>query len=490
MARSQKEEALEDVLGESESEEEGSTPASRSALQSTEDPVTLSEPNDGGNIHRTAGADAAVSDSTEACVETAKETACLPEEASRAEPGRDRCFVSTLPPDLLLQCAEFLGDCSSLCRVREVSLRWLGTLDGLEAGRRLWRPVFYRLRASGAIHAATDCRGQRRRHLKVYDLGSSGSSQGIGTRVGTPAPGVDSTPKGRQGTAGSTSTKLACGAQAELGSPAHAASSGADDSGSAGGTPCRSRACSVCGLIQRQGYMGRDCEMCASPLLIVSSRGSHPGTPRLPYKRVNLSESSVEDSKAERSGSASSPSAGGSCATKLARTPGSDEKMAGAASTFDSAGNGEKSEWEDGGDAEGDVDWHLVVKRLAEEKRISAGWGTLHHGWVWLQRALQVRRRKKRSLESHMDRTHHASHRGPLVPTSLAWQGICEGLILSRLGRWGREARTARAYGLGRWRVLEVHEGDPPASRCARSLLPLRLVEMRSEVLRAALIIR
>ena len=38
-----------------------------------------------------------------------------------------------------------------------------------------------------------------------------------------------------------------------------------------------------------------------------------------------------------------------------------------------------------------DVDWHFLVKKVAEEKRIAAGWGSLRHGWLWLQRELQVR---------------------------------------------------------------------------------------------------
>lgn len=304
------------------------------------------------------------------------------EAGSTVSRRQDKCFISVLPPDLLLQCAEFLDDTRTLCRVCEVSHGWLVTLDGLEAGRRLWRPVFYRLRANGDIHAATDSRGQPRRQLKVYDLGSSAGqscadSPGFAEAQGASLmPSVARTP---------VLPSLASRARQSEIEGLHSASGGTpgSDVASATGTPRRSSACSVCGLIQREGYIGRDCEMCASSLVLTPSRASL-NIPRVAYTRVNLSESAAS-------------------ATKSARIapmdiPGSVDKSGRGTSTANIVGGIRKTNGSDGGrddeeetDDESDIDWHFLVKRLAEEKRIVSGWGTLHYGWVWLQGALQVR---------------------------------------------------------------------------------------------------
>lgn len=281
------------------------------------------------------------------------------------KPDRYRCFIEILPADLLLQCAEFLGEIQTLCCVREVSRGWLISLDGLEAGYRLWRPLFYRLRAAGTIHAATDTRGQRRRQLKVYDLSCS-----VPVDAGTPGSSA--------GTAGGPRTEDEAG-NAELKS-----SSGAER-GVPKESPRRSSACLVCGLIQRSGYTGRDCEMCASSLAVVSD-GASSTTPRVPYKRVNLS-STVDDAikTTAVSWDTFSPTTNNIPWKSSTSTPppgvgGSTEVLRGG------RGSRDEEQCED----EGGIDWHFLVKRLTEEKRIAAGWGTLHHGWVWLQGVLQV----------------------------------------------------------------------------------------------------
>lgn len=300
------------------------------------------------------------------------------------------CFVNIFPPDLLLQCAEFLGDVTTLCRVREVSMAWLFTLDGRESGWRLWRPVFYRLRANGSIHAATDNKGQQRRQLKVYDLGTPTSASstgrcpasvgsGAGVHMVTPSPVT-------RGSSLSPGRGLKDRTSRELRSPP------GSEAGTVGGSPGprRSSACLVCGLIQRAGFTGKDCEMCASSLMVLPGA---PATPRVAYTRVNLSESAGENvvltSSSMVVGSASKVSARcTSAAGSAAHLP-----VAGVSAGPGGCGNGGDGDGENMG-KDGDVDnvdWHFLVKRLAEEKRIASGWGPLRHGWVWLQNALQVR---------------------------------------------------------------------------------------------------
>lgn len=207
--------------------------------------------------------------------------------------------------------------------------------------------------------------------------------------------------------------------------------------GSAASTasPRRSGACLVCGLIQRKGYTGKDCEMCASSLMLAMTANSSgesslsTSTPRVAYTRVNLSGSSnISSSGGGSSGTVVLTSSTSSTSptypiSTAALTPSFyyssslkslgpsghavcpyssplDKNMkcggvssagggvsCGTKSTV--AGNSVDCEKEIGG-SDGVVDWHFLVKRLAEEKRIAAGWGSLHHGWLWLQRALQV----------------------------------------------------------------------------------------------------
>ena len=276
------------------------------------------------------------------------------------------CFVSMLPPDLLLQCVEFLGDSRSLCRAREVSRGWLLALDDREAGLRLWRPMFYRLRASGTIHAATNARGQRRLVPKQYDLGTLPTT-GLGACSSPPGDGSGvSTAGATQGGAGRPSGRRT------------------------DALPRRSSSCLVCGLIQREGYTGNDCEMCASSLVVVDHRESPAAPPRVAYTRVQLSGSCGTSA----SPTSLPPRLSEVNASRTSGAPAPDSVVTREKSSGVLPRNGEGA-WsgegqDEGTDMEIDVDWHFLVKRMAEEKRIAAGWGSLHQGWVWLQGALQV----------------------------------------------------------------------------------------------------
>ncbi|CAN0522151.1 unnamed protein product, partial [Ectocarpus sp. 8 AP-2014] len=268
--RDRREEALKDVLEDSsDSENDDHNPRRETPAPHTTTPVEDETPVSAAAASETTSA-APADDNTDR------------PKTPRQHPGSGGgCVINILPPDLLLQCAEYLGDARSLCRVREVCLGWLLALDDREAGSRLWRPLFYRLRASGSIHKATDTTGQQNRQLKVYDLGTTppnrGSSasafgNGLTAGVSTPSP--------------SQETRLSSG-----GPPALAAGKGtpwSSGSGSAAAAAVVASSCVVCGLIQRDGYSGKDCEMCASALVLVRGRES-PATPRLAYTRVNLS---------------------------------------------------------------------------------------------------------------------------------------------------------------------------------------------------------
>lgn len=329
------------------------------------------------------------------------------QQQQRERERKHGCYIKTLPPDLLLQCAEFLGSTRALCRLREVSFGWLVALDGREAGRRLWRPVFYRLRANGSIHAGTDARGQQRRKLKVYDLGvasPASSDRGPalegGGGVATPNPAQQTSTIG-------VSSAWKGGREAGLGVGTSASGGGGGSARCAGGDGGRrSSACLVCGLIQREGYVGKDCEMCASSLALVQGSRDSPATPRVAYTRVNISGRAG-------GGSSSSLSSTGGATPVVKHEAVSPSQNVSSASRASSARHDRKHYCGDGGgDGSGlrrragsdagtddeedeaggsDVDWHFLVKRLAEEKRIAAGWGSLQHGWLWLQRALQVR---------------------------------------------------------------------------------------------------
>lgn len=362
------------------------------------------------------------------------------------------CFIHILPPDLLLQCSEYLGDTRTLCRVREVSLGWLVTLDDREAGHRLWRPLFYRLRASGSIHAGTDATGQQHRKLKVYDLGPPASTTTM-TLSATIDGAVASGAAEAAVTAADAAVAMEVAVGAPAGSPAQhrlggnvpAASPGNRNAWPAGnpgmGLPPAllvgrgptvtsatghnsrrsSSACAVCGLIQREGYAGKDCEMCASPLVLVQSARDSPAAPaRVAYTRVNLTGSvAAATSRATPPPPSPTPATllGSAASSPSPTTPGASVSTPGfrgssASNSYCSVGNarrvssgGPASEGgggrvsgglglEDRGQGAGggrDVDWHFLVKKVAEEKRIAAGWGSLRHGWVWLQRELQVR---------------------------------------------------------------------------------------------------
>lgn len=295
-----------------------------------------------------------------------------------------RCFVEILPPDLLLQCAEFLGDVTTLSRLREVSMGWLIALDGQEAGRRLWRPVFYRLRANGSIHAATDSKGEQHPKLKVYDLGTLTPKTRGAASCSTPANGGFSadaeTLTSSSATVGPSPVGRSLKSEAPLGRGSASGSETRAAPTSVNGSPNlrRSSACLVCGLIQRAGFTGRDCEMCASSLMVLAGA---PATPRVAYTKVNLSGGSGGGSAASAtSGSAPSSTSEGSAISKAG--------VAGVCTGKGGCSTGEE-DTEENGDGD-DVDWHFLVKRLAEEKRIASRWGSLHHGWVWLQKAIQV----------------------------------------------------------------------------------------------------
>lgn len=388
--RSLKEEALKDVLEDSDSEVDDSTAhtSDTKGNPGTAKPTTTSIPIQEPKKN--------IPTPTPAEMASAAWTTYSDEGSQNNSLGQ--CFVNILPPDLLLQCAEFLGDVATLCRVREVNMAWLGTLDGREAGRRLWRPVFYRLRANGSIHAATDSKGQQRRQLKVYDLGTptsasnavrcpaSGGSGG-GVQMLTPSPATRRS---------SSLVRSGSKDQASL----ERGSTPGSEAGTVSGSPSlrRSSACLVCGLIQRVGFRGRDCEMCASSLMVLPGG---PATPRVAYTRVNLSGSAGENAVSTSSGAVPFPArptpgavvgsasevfagcvgAGGSATNVL---------VAGVTAGPRGGGNGDGEDVGEDDDVD-DVDWHFLVKRLAEEKRIASGWGSLRHGWVWLQTALQVR---------------------------------------------------------------------------------------------------
>ncbi|CAM9480685.1 unnamed protein product [Scytosiphon promiscuus] len=348
------------------------------------------------------------------------------EEADRA--GSSACVINLLPPDLLLQCSEYLGDARSLCRVRGVCFAWTVSLDDREAGRRLWRPLFYRLRASGSIDRATDTTGRQTRKLKVYDLGSataatpapdrrvSGGAATAGSVLASSTGGVvTSTPSPSQQQ--QRSSPFSSSSSSGIGgfsAPGKGASSGSVGNASAGAV---SSSCVVCGLIQREGYSGRDCEMCASALTPVQARES-PAAPRLAYTRVNLSGGAARgspspflphqrdqrrDQQTSVAGASSSPSVlhertqeriGGGGVSADGATSGAT-----VASTRVRTSSTHGLDEGEVGNAISNVDWHFLVKRLAEEKRIAGGWGSLHHGWVWLQRALQTMLRRRRGNE-------------------------------------------------------------------------------------------
>ncbi len=415
-ARSLKEEAFKDVLEDSSDSEE----EDENDEKGTDDPTPPKQ----AVTEAEAEAEMVPSaDETEA-------SSSVDKDKNKAQPGN---FIDLLPPDLLLQCAEYLGDTKSLCRVREVCLGWVLTLDDRQAGQRLWRPLFYRLRASGSIHKATDSMGQQHRQLKVYDLGlgtttvqaacstpfnrgASAATAALGSAhatasISTPSPsrqGAAAAPSGWASSSGKSPSRWATGACSNPGSSSSAAG-------------FSSSACMVCGLIQREAYSGRDCEMCASALVPIQggkpAAAPSPATPRLAYTRVNLSgaggappsatspSSSFSPSpyhrqqqqhhQQEEAGSRLSPSAGGAAGGRGGATPAVAAAGAGAAAAAAAAAGGgqggqdQEERRQQPGDAR--IDWHFLVKRLAEEKRIAGGWGSLHHGWVWLQRALQVR---------------------------------------------------------------------------------------------------
>ena len=409
MARSLKEEAFKDLLEDSDDSDGDDDDTNGRA------PVTPAEQTCPTEVAAAAAATTTTPSPGGSCLEPTRTQACV---------------IDTLPPDLLLQCAEYLGDARSLCRVREVCRGWVLTLDDREAGQRLWRPLFYRLRASGSIHRATDATGQQHRQLKVYDLGTTTAATPPGNRsaVGAAAAiGKGPATGGVSNTAMSTPSPLQQRSATLPLSGGHASSSAS--AGKSSGPSAHRTACVVCSLIQREGYSGRDCEMCASSLVLVrglESPALAPATPRLAYTRVNLSGGGVapptsnaspfsslsrqpqqpqqqqQQQGKPRSGSGSGPSyLGGRGTTDRKGYTASEAAGAGAAGSGvagggSSIGGGVQGREEEGGEEElgegaRSIDWHFLVKRLAEEKRIAGGWGSLHHGWVWLQRALQVR---------------------------------------------------------------------------------------------------
>ncbi|CAM9891586.1 unnamed protein product, partial [Choristocarpus tenellus] len=293
-----------------------------------------------------SGADSSVHTSDSVCVSADRRA------VGAGLHGQSRhCSITKLPPDLFLQCVYFVGTPQPLCRLREVSWAWLVMLDDQEASECLWRPVFEQLTASGAIHG--DAALGRQQRLKVYDLPISASPSATGTptsgRVGEGSTGHLSG-RGNEGRGSSSSTAGINLARHNLlgiitpsqngrgsggsivnsgrtpsslpqtpGSKSHERGSSLRYPGSAGSgsdigprlqTPqhCKSSACLVCGLLQREGYLGTDCEMCASSLLEVdrsmsvpSGGGTAVATPRLAYTRVNLSGSSPSTSKDDSS---------------------------------------------------------------------------------------------------------------------------------------------------------------------------------------------
>lgn len=423
--RSLKEEAMKDVLEDSDSEgEDGSHPPTTPYdADGATDTSVIGAVNRSQVPPPTAGERASSPPVTQEADSRSTSTTPAPKLDSTLVTGEQQqqqreqqqrgcvCFIRTLPPDLLLQCAEFLGSTRTLCRLREVSFGWLVSLDGREAGRRLWRPVFYRLRASGSIHASTDARGQQRRQLKVYDLGvaspttsdtSSALESGAGVAT-TPSPaqrsvmGVSAAGKRCREAGAGAGTGAGTATASGVGGSARCAGAGG------GGTGRRASACLVCGLIQREGYGGEDCEMCASYLVLVQGRDS-PATPRVAYTRVNISEraggsSSFFSSSSSSTGAIPAEQVAASPSPNVSSTCRASPARQGRMYCGDAGGGGSGLRWTAGSDAgadEGneaggsDVDWHFLVKRLAEEKRIATGWGSLQHGWLWLQRALQV----------------------------------------------------------------------------------------------------
>lgn len=382
-----KEDALKDVLEDSDSDGEGCTAHDPDAM----DEPGMTQPTVSSTTSQYPDAsDSPASPRVEAA--PAVSTNKSGESKGKGKGNQDsvplQCFVETLPPDLLLQCAEFLGDVTTLSRLREVSMGWLIALDGQEAGRRLWRPVFYRLRASGSIHAATDSKGEQHPKLKVYDLGTLTPNTRGAASCSTPANGRSSADAGiltpSSATVGPSPVGQSLNTEASLERVNASGSETGAAHASVSGNPNlrRSSACLVCGLIQRAGFTGGDCEMCASSLMVLPGA---PATPRVAYTKVNLSGGSGDGSSASAiSGSAPSSTSVGAGVSGTSKVG-----VAGVSVGEGSCSTGEEGTEEDGGGD--DVDWHFLVKRLAEEKRIASRWGSLRHGWIWLQKAIQVR---------------------------------------------------------------------------------------------------
>ncbi|CAM9271119.1 unnamed protein product [Laminaria digitata] len=424
--RSLKEEALKDVLEDSDSEDDSSSTAA--AATSRTHPA--GGDGDGGGVSANQPSSQGNSSSKQQQQQQQQQQASDPRGVRE-----QACFIHVLPPDLLLQCSEYLGDTRTLCRVREVSLGWLGALDDREAGHRLWRPLFYRLRASGSIHKGTDATGQQHRKLKVYDLGPPTPTTTTTTTLGgTTDRGMSTSSSPGNRNAWSTGNP---GVSVGFFSPPLAPSMGGGGVAAAAAATGnsnfrRSSACAVCGLIQREGYAGKDCEMCASSLVLMhhTASNSPATTPRVAYTRVNLSGSRSGAAATTTIGATppppppSSPASllGSASSSPSQRTPGAPVSTpgfrgsassssyrsvgdAGSASAGGAGGGGRVSggpglaggeEGEGGGR---DVDWHFLVKKVAQEKRIAAGWGSLRHGWVWLQRELQSMLRRRRGDE-------------------------------------------------------------------------------------------
>ncbi|CAM9912843.1 unnamed protein product, partial [Hapterophycus canaliculatus] len=443
--KSLKEEAFKDVLEDSSDDGDNDDNGGIDGNQARGKQSAISAPHQTSTATLTPAAAAAKSSSTIAPSSSSRDNDTQAAAAAAAAEGQHQkthchsssgnaCVINILPPDLLLQCAEYLGDARSLCRVREVCFAWTVSLDDREAGRRLWRPLFYRLRASGSIDRATDTTGQQNRKLKVYDLG--------GATTATPAPNrrassdaaasVRASPAGlaasapspsqqRQRSSSLSSSSAAAAAAAAAGRGFSALAKGSSGSIGNAVTGAVSSSCVVCGLIQREGYSGRDCEMCASALTSSQGRQS-PATPRLAYTRVNLSGGAARDSssayscssmphrqhqrpeqRASVAGARPSPSVLHRQTHERASDDGVDADGAagGTPGASTRVGTSSTQDREEGGpgSAASNVDWHFLVKRLAEEKRIASGWGSLHHGWLWLQRALQTMLRRRRGNE-------------------------------------------------------------------------------------------
>ncbi|CAM9403233.1 unnamed protein product, partial [Discosporangium mesarthrocarpum] len=503
--RSLKEESLRDVLDDSDDDDENCNVKDNKKSPTS---TTVGTSENTTPTALTAGAAAEA-------VQPNLHPTCPRPQGHHKEPRElGHCYVARFPPDLLLQCAEYLTfSPRPLCRAREVCWGWLVLFDGPGAGERLWRPVFGALSATGAISGGGGALGKGRR-LKAYNLsgglpgsGRGGTAVGQGTRRGI-------SPPLRPPSATNPATTDAAGAASAADFP----------TGAGMATVERVRVCGACGLLQREGYLGSGCEMCLSSLMLTQTREEGERvTPRLAYMRVELSGPGEErplttslSSPGGRDGRYA-PAQGGACWLRSSPRAehGADPAAAAAAGGLGvgvgvGVGGNDREVPVDGGEAWGSsgcggggrvqpLDWHFLVKRLTVEKRLAGQWGSLHRGWEWLQADLQARFRR-RMIGSTSNNTpapstplRQSTH--PTPATHASRQGKVQGQKEEEVGKnhppqetppplaqpsWTqRQPSPPRCLAEGGERgALEEVEPDPTVARVFRKLAHKRWVAL------------